>query len=60
MTVEELIKALEQMPCQSTASVVMADYIPVERVVWDSTYGSGVVIITDREEEEEEDEEISR
>jgi hypothetical protein len=55
MTVEELIKALEQMPCQSTASVVMADYMPVERVVWDSTYGGGVVIITDELEENDEE-----
>jgi hypothetical protein len=56
MTVEELIKALEQMPCQSTTSVVMADYMPVERVVWDSTYGSGVVIITDELEDNDEEE----
>lgn len=46
MTVEELIKALEQMPCKSS-NVVMADYMPVERVVWDPTYGEGVAIITD-------------
>lgn len=55
MTVEELIKALEQMPCQSMASVVMADYMPVEGVVWDSTYGNGVVIITDELEENDEE-----
>ena len=53
MTVEELIKALEQMPCQSTASVVMADYLPVERVVWDS-YNGGCVVITDGDENGEE------
>ena len=52
MTVEELIKALEQIPCKS-ASIVMADYLPVVRVVWDSTYGNGVVIITDEEEEDD-------
>lgn len=51
MTVEELIKALQQMPCKS-ASIVMADYMPVERVVWDSKYGNGVVIITDEEEDD--------
>ena len=52
MTVEQLIKALEQMPRKSTTSVVMADYMPVERVVWDATYGDGVVIITDEEEDD--------
>ena len=52
MTVEELIKALEQIPCKS-ASIVMADYLPVKRLVWDSTYGNGVVIITDEEEEDD-------
>lgn len=41
------------MPCQSTASVVMADYLPVTKVLWDSTYGNGVVIITDGEEDED-------
>lgn len=55
MTVEELIKALEQMPRKSSIKVVLADYMPVERVVLDTTYGNGVVIITDREDEDEDD-----
>lgn len=50
MTVEEMIKALECMP--RNLSVVMADLMPVVRVVL-ADYGNGCVIVTDEEEEDE-------
>lgn len=54
MTVEEMIEELSKMPRH--LSVVMADLMPVVRVVL-ADYGNGCVIVTDEEEEEEDDEE---
>ena len=53
MTVEEMIKALEAMPRH--LPVVMADLLPVVRVVL-ADYGNGCVIVTDEEEEEDDEE----
>lgn len=51
MTVEEMIEELSKMPRH--LPVVMADLMPVVRVVL-ADYGNGCVIVTDEEEEEDE------
>ena len=45
MKVNELIERLKQLP--QNYEVVMADYLPVELVKADNTYGNGVVFISD-------------
>lgn len=52
MTVEEMIEELSKMPRH--LPVVMADLVPVVRVVL-ADYGNGCVIVTDEEEEDDEE-----
>ena len=52
MTVEEMLNALEGMPRH--LPVVMADLMPVVRVVL-ADYGNGCVIVTDEEEKDDEE-----
>lgn len=50
MKVFEAIRILETM--DEDAEFVMADYAPIQQIVYDKSYGDGVVIATDEEDYE--------